>query len=373
MNNRFWTSFSLLFVIGLLSALVARQSFHLPFGSGFLTNVFKTDSTRQYSPDTARSLTQSATGSGTSNIALDHTANDAQACARPATKSRADTGIAVIYRWQDSDGVTHMADKAPVDAVASVFDISGSRRDFTYQIHGHGVALPMQFSGEIAAGSKRIFDIWHFLLGEERLRQVEITIRALEAEQFDALWAGRAPGAKPVNGFYEMSSNTAYVRYDSGMPRRAVATAFHEISHLITASHLGVTPPWLTEGLAEYAETMVVTDQTAAVSPNLAHLELLNSAKLPPLADFLAMDRTQWHGPQRHLHYAVAWSLAHHLMGSDVGRTALQALLREASDKFCQSFSASAVLASSYPGGLPRLESDWRVGIRTGAFGIHQT
>lgn len=373
MNNRFWTSFGLLLVIGFLSALVARQGVHLTFGSRFLTNVFEPNSTRQSSTDAARSLTQPATGSATSNIAFDHTANDAQACARPATKSRADTGTAVIYKWKDGDGVTHMADKAPVDAVASVFDISGSKRDFTYQIHGHGVTLPMQFSGQIAAGSKRIFDLWHFLLGEERLRQVEITIRAFEADPFDTLWAGRAPGAKPVSGFYEMGSNTAYVRYDSGMPRRAIATAFHEISHLITASHLGVTPPWLTEGLAEYAETMIVTDQTAAISPNQAHLELLKSAKLPPLADFLAMDRTQWHGPERHLHYAISWSLTHHLMGSDVGRTALRALLREASDKFCQSFSASAVLASSYPGGMPRLESDWRAGIRTGAFGVHQT
>lgn len=373
MTKTFWIKFGLLFLVGGMAALIARQGLHIPLFNLFPDTVSAREPAKQLPADNTKADAPSGIATITKNLAADHGANDSLVCGRPVTKSRTDTGNTTIYRWTDHDGVTHMADKAPANTVASVLDLSGSLRDFTYRIEENGVTLPMPFSGQIAAGSKRIFDIWHFLLGEDRLRQVTITLRILEPNRFDALWADQSPGAAPVSGFYTMRSNTAYVRYDPERQEDAIATSFHEISHLITASHLGVTPPWLTEGLAEYAETMKVTDQKAVISPSLAHLQRLKSGNLPPLDDFLAMDRATWNGAKRGLNYAIAWSLTHHLMSTDIGRTALRSLTREANDKFCKPFSAAAALASAYPGGLARLEADWRARIHNGTFGIHQT
>lgn len=377
MNKAFWAVFCLLFLVGLMTAITARQGLDIPFAHRFIERIPLQSGDKLASRDSANAAAPSGaaniTTKVTRNITTDHSAEDARVCGRPRTKSRTDTGNMVVYRWTDDEGVTHMADQAPAHSIATVLDISGSRRDFTYRIEEHGVKLPMQFSGQIAAGSKRIFDIWHFLLGEERLKQVEITVQLLAVEQFDLLWAAQSSLTAPVSGFYTMSSNTAHVRYDPERQAAAIATSFHEISHLVTASHLGVTPPWLNEGLAEYAETMQVTDQKATISPNQQHLRLLRSASLPTITEFLSMDRAAWSSSQIALNYAIAWSLIHHLMSTDIGRTAIRAVIREASDRFCKPFSAKAALASAYPGGLPHLESDWRERIRNGRFDIHQT
>ncbi len=371
MKTRFWATFTLLFFIGLSLALLASRGFNVP-GIDSLIPAF-TQPGEEMPPHPVTLPTPPGVADRSNHRVLDHTANDSEVCNRPATRSRFETDSTLIYRWTDEDGQTHLSDERPEDTITQVIDISGTRRDFTYRIEREGIDLPVGFSGQIAAGSKRIYDTWHFFLGEGNLRQAIITLRLIESTEFDALWSERWPGAKPVGGFYSISNNTAYVRYNPSMPARATATSFHEISHLITASHLGVTPPWLTEGLAEYAETMVVTDQTAAIRPNQDHLRLLQSTNLPSLPDFLAMDRTKWNGNERDLNYAVAWSLIHHLMGTDIGRTALKELISQANANACKPFSASEALASAYPGGLPRLESDWRTGIRNGTYGIHQT
>ncbi len=137
-------------------------------------------------------------------------------------------------------------------------------------------------------------------------------------------------------------------------------TSFHEISHLVTTSHLGHTSPWLTERLAEYFETMHVKGQMGTVYPNTQHLQLLRRSSTPRLRDFLSIKKSEWKSPQRDLNYATAWSLMHYLMEGSPGMYAMQEVIREAHKNFCKPFAADSVLNDAYPGGLDRVEADWR-------------
>lgn len=304
----------------------------------------------------------------------DHTTQDQQVCGRPRTKSRSESDRRLIYQWRDEDGQTHMSDEQPQGVIATVMDMSTQEQDFTYRITPDGVSVPINFPGQLAAGSKRMYDTWHFFLGEERLRQSSIEVLLIGGPgRFDAYHAKVSPNSKPVNGFYSMGKNQAAVKFDPDNMARTLGTTFHEISHLITASHLGPTPPWLTEGLAEYFETMQVKDQAGVIYPNQAHIKLLKQAPLPSLRDYLAIERPEWHEDQRDRNYAIAWSLINFLLQGAPGMYALQKVIQHVEDNFCQPFSAVAVLDQAYPGGIQRLEQDWRRWLANSQFQIQQT
>ncbi len=254
-----------------------------------------------------------------------------------------------------------MADTAPHGQIAAVVDLSNTKQDFTYEIDDDGAKLALNFEGQLAAGAKRIYDTWHFLLGEDKLRQTHIKVRVIGGpSRYDAFRKQAWPDSKPNNGFYSARTNEAYVRHDPQNPGYTLKTAFHEVSHLITAGHLGPTPPWLTEGLAEYFETMQVRGQGRTITPNQSHIIRLKHSQLPGLEAFLNLDREQWNGQQRDLNYAVAWSLMHYLIEGGRGLYALQETVQHAHESFCRPFSMTSALDDAYPGGLSQLESDWR-------------
>jgi hypothetical protein len=306
--------------------------------------------------------------------ALDHTANDSQVCRRPPSKPRSDTSAQQIYKWTDEDGQTHMSDSRPEDRIASVVDLGMAKQDFTYEIIPDGMTLPIDFPGQLAAGSKRMYDTWHFFLGEENLRQSRIQLLLMgDPDRFDAYYANGSAVSRKVAGFYRMGKNQAVVNYDPKRPAKNLGTTFHEVSHLITAAHLGPTPPWLTEGLAEYFETMRVKGQGGVIYPNQAHIKRLKSMPLPRLQDYLTLDRPAWYGEDRSRNYAIAWSLMHFLMKGAPGMYALQETVRQAQVNFCRTFSAADALGKAYPGGIRQLEADWRKWLASRNFQAHQT
>ncbi len=388
---RFWLTFALLFALSIAGAIWLNKGtdarLFAPLISlfdrveHFLAEVFLEDAPTLTGPDVVHGQQASDIRDSASPHSLhthtaladDHTANDHQVCGRPPTKGRTDTGTVLVYKWEDENGRTHMADKPPPNRIANVTDISGNKRDFTYQILTTAVELPINFQGQIHAGSKRMYDTWHFFLGEKNLRQSRITLKIIDQRQFDAVRAREWPNSKPVAGFYMPSRNEAFVRYDSSRPDRALATSFHEISHLITASHLGPTAPWLTEGLAEYFETMDVSSQSGTIKPNTQHLRRLSSSSVPSLGDFLRQDRLQWNGPQRDLNYATAWSLMHFLMQGAPGMYAIKEVIEGAHAHSCKPFSAVSALDKAYPGGLLKLEGDWRKWLAANEATEHQT
>ena len=304
----------------------------------------------------------------------DHTVDDRQVCARPPTRPREDTDPNLVYRWKDANGLTQMSDKRPEGVIATVLDMRLSAQDFSYRLMPEGLQLPVDFAGKVAAGSKRMYDVWHFLLGGNKLKQARIDVLLVADEtRFAAYRASTSSDTFPIAGFYSMRSNQAFVKADPAQPARNLRVTYHEVSHLITASHLGPTPPWLTEGLAEYFETMQVRDQTGAVYPNEAHIRLLRSQVLPSLHAYLSIERREWYGEHRERNYAIAWSLIHFLLQGSPGMHALQSTVRQVETHFCRSFSVLHALDKAYPGGLSRLEVDWRRWLASRHFVAQQT
>ncbi len=290
-----------------------------------------------------------------------HGAFDAVVCTRPVSGRRAGITGAALYQWVDEAGQTHVSDTPPRSYIPTVLDVSGRERDFTYEILSGGEKLPAQFEMHVRAGAKRIYDTWHFFLGEQRLRQAHIRLQLIgDAERYAAVQAQAWPDSMPTVGFYSPLQNTAYVGFDAQRPGEALRTAFHETSHLVTANLLGPTPPWLNEGLAEYFETMRVRGQAARFHLNRAHLQLLRRNGVPALDALLSKDRESWHTRRRARNYAAAWSLVHFLMQDNAGRYALKELIEQIHANFCRPFSAQLALYSAYPGGRARLESEWR-------------
>lgn len=294
-------------------------------------------------------------------------------CNRPPTKSRSDVKRNLVYSWVDDNGQTHMSDIPPKDHIAAVADLSSSKQDFTYTVIDDGANLSITFQGQLSAGAKRIYDTWNFFLGEEKLRQTRITVRVIGGPaRFDAFRKKVWPNSLPAGGFYSPSKNEAYVKYDPKHPEHAVRTTFHEVSHLITAGHLGYTPPWLTEGLAEYFETMEVSHQGGTIYPNEAHIKLLQRNRIPGLNSFLDVTQSQWNSEMRELNYAVAWSLMHFLMQGSPGMYAMKEVVEQAHANLCKPFAAKKALHEAYPGGLQRLETDWRKWMAKRGFSIQQ-
>ena len=320
--------------------------------------------------------TYSSTATGQQMSTMDHTSNDSQVCGRPLTKSRSETNSQLIYKWVDEAGQTHMSDQQPEGRIASAVDLSMKKLDFTYEIIPDGVELPLDFQGQLAAGSKRMYDTWHFFLGEEKLRQSRIQLLLMgEPRRFDAYYASGStrPRNGKVAGFYRINENKAVVKYDAKRPVQNLRTTFHEVSHLITASHLGPTPPWLTEGLAEYFEMMEVAGQGCTIHPNLAHIKLLRTTPLPSLQNYLAIDGSDWYGERGERNYAIAWSLINFLMGGSPGIYALKETIKQSQENFCKPFSAAVALGRAYPGGMRQLEADWRQWLVSGKFEMQQT
>jgi hypothetical protein len=63
----------------------------------------------------------------------------------------------------------------------------------------------------------------------------------------------------------------------------------------------------------------------------------------------------------------------HFLLEGAPGMYALREVIQQAEINFCKPFSAVDVLNNAYPGGLQRLEQDWRTWLSNGGYQIHQT
>jgi hypothetical protein len=88
---------------------------------------------------------------------------------------------------------------------------------------------------------------------------------------------------------------------------------------------------------------------------------------------YLSIDRREWYGEHRERNYAIAWSLIHFLLQGSPGMYALQSTVRQVEAHFCQPFSVLQALDEAYPGGLSRLEADWRRWLASQHFVAQQT
>ena len=137
-----------------------------------------------------------------------------------------------------------------------------------------------------------------------------------------------------IAGFFVGGADASYIAVNGGLGDYAVRTVFHEYSHYLVANSLGITPPWVSEGLAELYETMEERDGgkgalIGRAAPEL--LDLLRSRTLIPLTELMAVERSSPmynEGNRRGLFYAQSWALMHYLtFGSEARRAQLMTYL----------------------------------------------
>lgn len=274
------------------------------------------------------------------------------------------------------------------------------------EVHVEDGVLPERYRAQIDAGTRRIYAQWRAWLGDAASASPPVNLRFVgNGERFTALWGKGAGADWTPTGFYRLRNNEAVVLYTPAYRDHALANAFHEISHLVTAWHLGASPPWLNEGIAEYFETMSfetmsfengaveneavengsaengyfastcfestyfastcfknteIAGERARFKPSRAHLDLLRAQGPVPLDELLGIAGRDWTAEAPHRRYASAWSLIAFLMDSGPGRETLQALVRQAHAQRRAPAADLAPLLATYPGGRKALEAAWR-------------
>lgn len=282
-------------------------------------------------------------------------------CAAPAASNEA-TGIRRrFHSWLRELGAGRFFDDAPTPTDGDLRTPAPRDAAIFITVRAEDAVLPDNLEVQISSAAKRSYEQWQYWLGAEALVPSQINLRFLgDAQRFAKLYGRPHNDEFTAVGFYRIRSNEALILYTPEYRAMAVATAFHELSHLITASHLGPTAPWLDEGIAEYFETLQLRGQRAEFTRNRQHLMLLYREGLVPLAELTALSRGDWTREDAPRRYASAWALIAFFLDSAAGEATLKALLREAYAQRCNPASDPAGLLGNYPGGVIRLEQDWQ-------------
>jgi tetratricopeptide (TPR) repeat protein len=119
-----------------------------------------------------------------------------------------------------------------------------------------------------------------------------------------------------------MNFVTMTIESRGGDPDEALRIVYHELVHLMVRNTTAGVPPWLNEGLAEYYETLEITDggkrgTVGRVEPR--HVLTLREEFIP-IEQLAAVDR---HSPlynertKASIFYAESWALVHYLLIDD--------------------------------------------------------
>ena len=226
-----------------------------------------------------------------------------------------------------------------------------------FRITGLDTVLPDALRQALEAGAGFAAAKWREWLADDSLPAGPIDLVFIaDADRFARLYNGPDVDGWTTTGFYRTRSHEAVVLWAEPWRAQAYATALHEVSHLLVARHLGPTPPWLNEGLAEHFET--VERGGGSFRSNEAHLATLGRDGPVDLAPLLRLNRVAFTATQAERHYAPAWALVAFLLDSEAGRPALLSMLRDTHTRRCAPDTDVAALPSRYPGGLEALEND---------------
>lgn len=164
-------------------------------------------------------------------------------------------------------------------------------------------------------------------------------------------------------GFYSPVHNEAVVNGDRDK-NEVIATIYHEANHSILTQKAPELPLWFNEGLAEYFERIIPEGESVTVGHQDARYfklkQDLKSRKIPALKSYLASWDSAWKrgGMAQDDARSVAWSLVHYLMSTQEGQDTVIRILREKNKD--PSVSSVEIIDKYYPGGLDKLETNWR-------------
>ncbi len=230
---------------------------------------------------------------------------------------------------------------------------------FNLDISIEDAVMPSSFEARVRAGARRTYEVWENWLGSDSLVPTQINLRLIgDTDRFTEVYGKADSEDWTTTGFYRIRSNEAVVLYTPQFQRTALSTAYHEISHLITAWHLGPTPPWLNEGIAEHFETMRLDWSTSQFPLNLRHLAVLKQSSPLSVDELTGLSRRDWGSAEPQRRYASAWALMSFLQGSGENMKTLRHVLREANAQRCSTPADLRNALATYPGGFAGLDED---------------
>ena len=141
---------------------------------------------------------------------------------------------------------------------------------------------------------------------------------------FKPLYQGKP---SEVSGYFQPGEDVNYITLTSELREtNPYAIIFHEYVHALTKDNTVNSPPWFSEGLAEYYSTLDVSDGEKKVWLGKAianHVFLLREKKFLPLRDLFAVDHGSPHYNERDkrgVFYAESWALVHYFLLGNNGQ-----------------------------------------------------
>ncbi|MDR3458436.1 MAG: hypothetical protein P4N60_13375 [Verrucomicrobiae bacterium] len=148
----------------------------------------------------------------------------------------------------------------------------------------------------------------------------------------------------------------------------------HECSHAIMHQQFRELPIWLDEGCAVYFSFPVYMrdahDDLILRSRWYELRKWQREGALPDLRKFLSISPQEFRRQDPKMTYPVSWSIFQLLMSTPENRRALNALVAEFQKPAAKPPEAAQLLDKFYPGGLARMDKDWRNWIARGAVNV---
>jgi hypothetical protein len=233
--------------------------------------------------------------------------------------------------------------------------------------------LSPQSRAALEDGVPRILTFMVSELGFEfEVESIDLNIEVFDDfGQFEAYKSENSDLHYEVEGYYAVEEDRILV-WKNQFDQKLLATIYHEGTHAILRRKLDFVPRWIDEGLAEFFEGLRIHGSNSVVlGPEFNDgwsKRFLYENRIIPLNEFLRMTNHQWlelDEQTRHLPRIMAWSLVAFLMETDEGRQVLRRYVETL--KRVPTTDALALayqeLNSAYPGGVARLERQWRAWI----------
>ncbi|MBO0723201.1 MAG: DUF1570 domain-containing protein, partial [Blastocatellia bacterium] len=130
-----------------------------------------------------------------------------------------------------------------------------------------------------------------------------------------------------VAGYFQPGEDLSYITLTAEMGQEnPYSTIFHEYVHALTTDNTSNSPPWLSEGIAEFYSSFEISDGDKKVivgKPISSHVYLLRENKFLPLPQLFAVNHESPEYNERDkkgVFYAQSWALVHYLLLGNNGQ-----------------------------------------------------
>jgi len=221
----------------------------------------------------------------------------------------------------------------------------------------------------INSGVGQVIALHKSVFGMTNLPTITFNIRLFRRfEDFKVYHAASGKGFHIWSGGVYIADKKEIVTSWDSKPERVLKTIYHEASHAILHQTIGGTPLWFKEGSAEYFAKLMVARSRIGNEVWREGLfpckTMLRENRLPSLETILKYTDSDWPDSKQHEIYATSWSVVQFLTSSPARKQVLQKYVGRLAEKHGNVDSVK-LLGELYPGGLQKIEQDWRAWIST--------